>query len=235
MRRINLAIALLIAAAALGPAAHAQQRRGKRKPAPPPRATRLPNNAAAAESGRLENSVYTNDYFGLRLRVPEGWNVSDRAGVEQINERGVEAFSGGSQSRKEMLDRAAQKLISLITVGKLIPGEKGDTPAMLMIVAEPIPAWFVKTGRDYNGLVKRMMLSSGVKYEMEDAGAQTVGGLEFAVMNGSSEQPAGMVRQKFYSIVRRGHGLAIIWTYLTDQGEQEIAEVVKTIEFRSAP
>lgn len=227
------AAALLLLLSTLLPAAASAQspRRKAGRAAPPRRAAGKVVSVVTPHTGRIENSVYTNDFFNLRLTIPEGWRVADAAGVAEIDQKGVEAMSAGSPARKEQIARAAEKVVNLITVGKIVPSERGNAPAMLIVVAEPIPSWLVTSGREYNAMVKQMMTGSGVNYELEDAGTETVGGVEFAVMRATSEQPAGTVRQKFYSAVRKGHGLALIWTYMNEQGEQAIAEVVKTIKF----
>jgi hypothetical protein len=187
----------------------------------------------SARAGRLEGSVYTNDYFGFQMTIPEGWRVADAEGVAQIGEAGAEAISGGSPEKRAQASAAYQRVVKLLTVGELVQDEKGATTAMLMIGAEPIASWLIASGRDYNNVLKQQLLSSPLKYEVEETmGTETIGGVEFAVMSARSESSAGvLVKQKFYAIVRKGHALFFVSTYVSDKAVKDIAEVLKAVKF----
>ncbi|HEX8160946.1 MAG TPA: hypothetical protein VF538_03545 [Pyrinomonadaceae bacterium] len=233
-KRLAFAFAASLAAAALlcppTPAQSGQKRNAD--PAPPPPKPLAYGDPVTAKAGRLEGSTYTNDYFGLRLTVPEGWRVADAQGVEQIKERGAEALSGGSPEKLAQASAEAKRIVNLITIGELARDERGASTAMLLIAAEPVASWLITSGRDYNEVVKRQLLGSSAKYVIDESGgSESVGGVEFAVLTSHCESADGTVRQKFYSAVRKGHALFMVSTYLSDKGARDIAEVLKTVKF----
>lgn len=187
----------------------------------------------ATKTGKLVGSVYTNDFFRFQLTVPDGWHVADAEGVAQIGERGAEAMSGGSPEKKAQASAAYQRTLKLITIGKLVQDEKGDSTALLIVGAEQVPSWLITSGRDYNNVVKRQMLNTPMKYEIDETmGTESVGGVEFTVMNVRSETSTGvLVKQRFYSAIRHGHALFFVTTYVSDKGDKDLAEVLKTVKF----
>jgi hypothetical protein len=231
-KRLTFAFAASLAAAALLCPPSSAQSGPKRNtdPAPPKVAYGDP---LTPKAGRLEGSTYTNDYFGLRLTVPEGWRVADQQGFAQIEERGAEDLAGGSPEKQAQANATTKRVVNLITIGELVQDEKGASTAMLIIAAEPVAAWLITSGRDYNEVVRRQLLSTHMNYVIDDpAGSESIGGVEFAVLTSRRETAGGVVRQKFYSTVRKGHALFIVSTYLNDKGARDIGEVLKTIKFR---
>ena len=53
--------------------AHAAGQAGVQQPPPP-------SPQPAINAGTITDSAYVNEYFGLRLMIPEGWNVYDAQG-----------------------------------------------------------------------------------------------------------------------------------------------------------
>lgn len=234
MRKIVVTLPLGLAVAALCfclPVA-AQNGAGARTQAtPPPEKSRT--DRIVPDKGQVVGSTYTNEYFGLQLTIPEGWRIADDAVKRQMDEEGAALVAGDSAERRAQLKEAASKNINLLTIGKVLPAKGGSESAMLIMAAEAVPAWLLKTPHEYIGQVRRLLESSAMRMNVE-AGtrSETIGGVEFAVIDVSSEQPGGLIKQKYYAMLKKGYALVIISTFASDQSSQAIAEVLKSVKFK---
>ncbi|MDQ1591808.1 MAG: hypothetical protein QOG71_2435 [Pyrinomonadaceae bacterium] len=233
---ITRALGLAVAAAALCfcPSIAAQQQsRGPIGPAQPSVKQRGVDKVVP-DAGRVVGSTYTNDYFGLQLTVPAGWRVADADAARKLDEQGADLVAGDSDERRARLREAASKNINLITMGKVLPTAGGaNESAVLIVGAEAVPAWLIKTPQEYIGQARRILESSAMKVSVaEGTRKETLGGVEFAVLDVSSEQPGGLVRQHYYATLKKGYAVFIISTYASEQSAQAIEEVLKSVKFK---
>src|SRR5437588_8761656 len=115
------------------------------QPQPPP----TPGHEPAVSAGTITDSAYVNEYFGLRLTIPEGWNVYDAQGRQMVLERGRKMITSSDKSVQAGLDAASARTVNLLTVTKLPQGQSGMTNAVFACGAEPLAGSSVKTGEDY--------------------------------------------------------------------------------------
>jgi hypothetical protein len=210
----------------------AQTRRPPAKQTPPP-PKEYTAESLGADQGQVVGSIYTNDYFGVHLTIPEGWRVADEAGTRQINETGAKLMAGDSAEKRARLEEAAKKTLSLLTIGKPISTAAGVESAILILAAEPIPACLIKTPQEYLGHAKRLLPSSAMKMKVgEEIRTETIGGVEFAYFELESEQPGGVVKQKYYATLKKGYALLVISTYSSDKSLQAIEEVLKSVKIK---
>jgi hypothetical protein len=99
--------------------------------------------------------------------------------------------------------------------------------------AEPVPAWLIKTPQEYIGQARRLLESSAMRVNVEEGTrSETIGGVEFAVLDVSSEQPSGLIKQHYYATLKKGYALFFISTFASDQSADAIEEVLKSVKFK---
>lgn len=235
---ISISCLIVAVLALLASPAHGQRKRSPKRPATP--ASRQPPTPqkefiteALPEFSSVEDGVYTNEYFGLELTVPDGWRVADDESSKQLNRKSAEIMAGDSQDMKKLLRQAEGQTINLFTLGKLPqPGSAGGAVSIVG-AAEPVPAWLVKTGEEYLGQVRRLLERTAVKPEFEGpVTKENIGGVEFATMHLRMNYFGTYVTQKLSATIRKGHAVILTRAYVDEQGAQAVAEVIKTIKFK---
>src|SRR5437660_1050101 len=95
-----------------------------------------PSPQPAAGAGTITDSTYVNGYFGLRLMIPEGWNVYDAQGRQMLIERGRKMLTSSDKSVQAGLDASSTRTVNLLTVTKLPQDQSGMTNAIFACGAE---------------------------------------------------------------------------------------------------
>jgi len=215
------------------PVAAQRGQRARKKTPTPPRREVIAEIVTRPDAGKVVGSTYSNEYFGLQLTIPDGWRIADQAVARQIDQQGADLIAGDSAEKRKFLREAASKNINLLTMGRLISTDDGSETAMLIVGAEAVPAWLFKTPQEYASQARRLLQSSAMQVKVEEGTRnETIGGVEFAVLDVSSEQPGGLVKQHYYATLKQGHALFIISTYLSDRSAQAIEEVLKSVKFK---
>ena len=208
--------------------AHAAGQTGVQQPPPPP-----PSPQPAVNVGTITDSAYVNEYFGLRLMIPEGWNVYDAQGRQMVLERGRKMITSSDKSVQAGLDAAASRTVNLLTVTKLPQDQSGMMNAVFACGAEPLAGSSVKTGEDYLAAVKKLLPYAQVAYQVEeDIGSENINGQDFGVLTLKVEGPVGTVRQKYYAVAKRDYALFCISTYTNEADRQLMTKAMSSISFR---
>ena len=206
--------------------AHAAGQAGVQQPPPT-----SPQPAAGA--GTITDSAYVNEYFGLRLTIPEGWNVYDAQGRQLVLERGQKMLTSSDKSVQAGLDAASARTVNLLTVTKLPQDQSGMTNAVFACGAESLAGSGIKTGEDYLAALKKLLPYAQAAYQLEeDVGSESINGQDFGVLTLKVEGPAGTVRQKYYAVSKRDYALFCISTYTNDADRLLMAKAMSSISFR---
>src|SRR2546423_5433213 len=225
MKRIAFnALAHAVLAALL--CAHAAGQTGYQQPTPP-----SPQSAVSA--GTITDSAYVNEYFGLRLLIPEGWNVYDAQGRQMVLEHGRKMITSSDKSVQAGLDAAASRTVNLLTVTKRPQGQSGMANAVFGCGAEMLAGSGVKTGEEYLAAMKKLLPYAQAAFQVEeDVGSENINGVDFGVLTLKVEGPGGTVRQKYYAVAKRDYALFCISTYTNDADRLLMTKAVSSISFR---
>lgn len=135
-------------------------------PEPPPTAISIP-----VASGTIANSTYNNDYFGLRLMIPEGWTIYDAQGRRMLIEGGRKQFTSNDKTVQAQLDAGTARTVNLLTVSKLAENASGAENAIFICGAEFVPRTSSSTSatsQDYLNQVKRLLTYAKVTFKVEE-------------------------------------------------------------------
>ena len=234
-------LCVFLAFAAILPPVQAQQKKRRTSPARgviqrqqlPPKeyiATVLPI------SGSITGGVYTNEYLGLRLRIPDGWSVVDADTSQQLNQKGGELMAGDSKELKSLMEESQTRIIQLFTLIKQLPPESpggAPTGAMVIAVATPVPAELFKSGEAYIEVAKYLLERTAVKPEFDGpVTKEMLGGIEFATQHLHINHLGAVIKQKLSATILKGHAVVLTRVYLNDLGEQSHDEVIRAMKFK---
>jgi len=74
--------------------------------------------APSLDAGSVKDSTYTNSYFGMQLRIPEGWQVQDNEATRALLERGKALAAGDDKNLNSMYSASELRSLTLLTVFK---------------------------------------------------------------------------------------------------------------------
>ncbi len=184
--------------------------------------------------GKLEGGVYTNEFFNMRLNLPPQWVVGGAAEEKRLRDGGAKAIKTDNPIKDWAIKNSEQRTTQLFLVSK---GAWGTTPlnSSVICMAERIPALStISRGSEYLKSMKDMLQYSTVSMRVAqdiypvEVGGKLFYGLRLAVKAGPVEIP-----QIYYAYVSHGYALVFITTPFTDQDQEAIESMIKSITFKS--
>lgn len=188
--------------------------------------------AEVVASGTLTGSTYENRYFGLTLTVPAGWHAQDSSVKQQIIERGKELVTSDDPAKRAELKRAADNTLNLLTVSEYPVGGSEPFNPMILCGAERIASSVVKDTDYMIGLKQTLRYSRMTISLARDAYSQTLGGVEFSVIDLAIDYQGVTVNQRYYAHIRKGYALFFIVVYQTNEQLKTGTEILRSVVLR---
>lgn len=184
--------------------------------------------------GKVQNGVYTNNYFGFEIPVPANWVVQNKEQVHQLQKTGEELVSGNDKELGAKIKAADIRTAILLTVFK----NKTDTVtnrfnSSFIILSENLGGMPIKKGSDYLAHAKEIMQQSNMSYQFApNYASEKVGNREFDRMDVSLGGQTGNVQQSYYSVIDGGFALSVIISYGDDEQKDELKNIINKIKFK---
>lgn len=206
------------------------------KTSPPPQS---PKPIAAAgnakiiqpDLGTIENSVYTNDYFKLRIPVPAGWNVHDAESKKRIMQTGNEELSASKPEMAQGLNKSLQRTLNLLAFDNLSVASADGGAAALLVGAELIPTGQTLSLTQYMETTKRLVMSVSGYEVVEDIHLETIGGVQCGAMTLKRAMPGVTLKQKYIGIIRKGYAVFLVTAYTNEDAGRTLDDVFKRSKF----
>jgi hypothetical protein len=181
-----------------------------------------------AASGVITGSVYQNDYFGLRLTIPAGWNIGGDAVKKKITEGGKTSIVPKNEQDKTQIEAAVDRTINLLTISKVPLGTPGQLNALFMTLAEPVP--LSATGPIYIERLKSVLQQSTVPITfVNDQQVETINGVQFNTLTITIRAGENVVRQKYYVVIKKGYALGLITSIISDSDTEAMNGILKSV------
>ena len=179
--------------------------------------------------GTIQNSVYTNDFFSLRIPLPTGWNVHDEASKRRIMQTGNEELSAAKPETAQSLNKSLQRTLNLLAFDNLNVRASGDGGAAALLVgAEPIPASQTMTVLQYMETTKRLVMGVPGYEVVEDIHMETIGGAECGAMTLKRAMPGGVtMKQKYVGMIRKGYAIFLVTAYTSENAGRTLDDILK--------
>ena len=190
--------------------------------------------APSLDAGSVKDSTYTNSYFGMQLRIPEGWQVQDNEATRALLERGKALAAGDDKNLNSMYSASELRSLTLLTVFKHPLGSPVEFNPSFMCMVERIEGLpGLKNGSDYLFHVRKGLSLSKIQHSFEkEIYNQTVGGIVFGVLDTTLTIGTNTIHQKYFSTLLKGYALSFIISFSSDQELQSHNKTIESIRFR---
>ena len=184
--------------------------------------------------GKIDNGVYTNNYFDFEIPVPRDWAVQNKEQVEQLQKTGEELVSEGNKELGAKIKAADVRTAILLTVFK----NKTDSVtekfnSSFIILSENLGGMPIKKGSEYLSHSKEIMQQSNMSYQFAPSYAtEKIGNRDFDRMDVSLGGQTPNVHQSYYSLIDRDFALSVIISYEDEEQKAELKKIINTIKFR---
>jgi hypothetical protein len=185
--------------------------------------------------GTLEYGVYTNEYFGMRVEVPDGWHALDDESRKELMQKGKKMIAGGDKNLEAAIDASELDSVNLFTVYEHPPGTPVSYNPSLACVAEKVghlPG--IKRGSDYLFHMNQVLERSRMNIEItDDIYSEDIGGVSFDVQEMELNVSGFRIRQKYYAAIIKDYALGIVMSSTTDEEQEALEEILATMELKN--
>ncbi|WJM06977.1 hypothetical protein [Paenibacillus sp. PK1-4R] len=191
------------------------------------------DNSQDVELGTTEKGSYTNDYFGVSLKLPKAWVFQDAEGMNELTSASTEAIAGDDETKKKQIELSQTKTLNLLMASKY-PLDGGQVGPSAIAIAEKVSLLQgIRTGKDYLEATKKVMVDSQFPYDYKEITTETIGGKEMDLMQITMDPGDGStVTQDYYSTIIEGYAFNFIFTYMDDKTKAEIDTIKKSVQFK---
>lgn len=177
-----------------------------------------------------EGSVFTSEWAGIRIPLPEGWQIATNEQIRQLTSLSTELVSGVTGVKVKDMEKADVIYPMYITEYPL--GYDGLNTNMLLCFQKlkAIENVTIKDAKEFLLAVKKQLDNTNLGYNIEVGQTKNIAGKEFILMTSTINLVPGYeMIQKYYSCIHDGYIISIIATASIDQ-EEKIDSLVDRIE-----
>jgi hypothetical protein len=197
-----------------------------------PRIAEKGNEVGSIDLGRIENSVYINDYFSFRVSLPESWHVVERETNDAALQVSKEVTKGSDKQANVEFDQSLAKTFLLFSITKFPLRTPNVTQAMLQCGVERLSDKRV-TARSYVEKNRDFQLGSPLQYKLlRDVYPETIAGLSFFVMDMQQSVAGVTVKQKYYATLRKGYALFFVTNYFDEADGTAMEKIIQGTKFQ---
>jgi hypothetical protein len=186
----------------------------------------------AITTGMYDGQVYTNDFFGLSFRIPEGYTPLSKQQIMRVFKVAAEMVGNGDEM-EQGLDE--QKMFFLTMVVKDPDFATVDNPNFNVICEN-----FELSGLQYDSLLEYAMAAHEYSLESNpyivengDITLTTINGVEFAVSDQTVCNQGITMYQRNCSTLKNGYAIVFTLTWFTDEELAELEKFTDTIKLVS--
>jgi len=184
--------------------------------------------------GEIKDNVYTNEYFGLEAKLPEGWVNLDRETIDEITKVGNELVSNGDEKKKEQLEKLSeQKALTYLMQYKYEMGHVGVNPG-LSIGSEKLSfLQGINSSEKYLGILQEQLkVIEAIPYNVSDEIViKTINDVEWSLLEASADFGNGIVLyQETYCVLREGYAIYVTVYYTDEEGKEEAAQFIEDLK-----
>jgi hypothetical protein len=181
----------------------------------------------AAGSGVITDSVYRNDYFGLRITIPQGWTIQGDDVTRKVKETAKELIVPKDDQNKQDLEAAVERTLNLLTISKFPLAAPGQLNVLVMAVAEAVP--LSTTGPAYMKDLKAALQQTTVPVTVVDGEVETINGVRFYTLMATLTPGERVIRQKYYVTMKKGYALGLITSIISESDTEVVNNILKSV------
>ena len=174
---------------------------------------------------------YRNDFFGLGVAIPSGWELK-KGTEEEANERAVDFLAGDERNLRSAFKSAiahTQTIFRAYRYSLGTPGKSNPNVTVLIENVTRLPG--IKSADDYlRAMEDTLRLTNKAFNFLGGPRPVSVGGVQFAMRE--AELPIGTitVHQRYYAKFRDGYVLLMGVATMAEEDEAEVQKVTASIK-----
>lgn len=184
--------------------------------------------------GTIENSTYTNNYFGLSVKFPPEWSVQDQKAQKNLMDMGSKMISQGDKNLNAAIKASMSETVSLFFVSQHLLGTPVSSNPNIVCIAERVretPG--IKSGKDYLFHIRKTLESGQMKFAFpKEVTTEKLGGRDFYVLYGEMPMGGTTVRQKWYATIMKGYALTFTISFTNEEEQSALDNVLSTVTFK---
>ena len=146
---------------------------------------------------------------------------------------GTEAAFGNDKNLKALVKASEMQTVNLFAAFEQPLGSPIPFNPSVMAIAEQVrqlPG--IQRGKDYHFQVRKTLESGQlqVKFPKEDY-TERLGNVEFDVMEQEMAARGLTIRQKMYTIIKKGYAFSFILSFTNDEQEAHMRKALQTVAF----
>lgn len=176
------------------------------------------NKTVEFSMGSWSDNVYSNDFLGLKFKLPNGWKYSSDEEIAEMMNLGTELLNDEQKAAAE---------ISKLNNAYYMVANDPNTGDNISIISEK-PAMEVTTEFYINQLKTQLQNVNTIKYEIGETSKEAVAGKECDTLTVDASMSGVKMTQRYYIYKVDKYVVCIIST--STSGEQKINEIMKSFE-----
>lgn len=182
--------------------------------------------------GEYNQGVYTNNYYGFKLNIPESYIFQDDETKQYVENLGAELIAEDENYKKTLEELSEMQTYHIVMSTKYELGTPGVENLILQVMGENLKyAPGIKNGSDYLWFIKEQLGSGGIEISNEsDFGAEMINGIEFYTYSYTITIQSIGIEQKWFCKKVDNHALSFAITYATEDGYNELNGILNTLE-----
>ena len=185
------------------------------------------------DEGDIDGNLYTNRFYGLAYKFPEGWTPHGDKTKKHIMEVGKGAVAGDNDLEKSVYQAAEKRTQMLLTVFKYPLGTPADDNDGVTLMSEDVSfAPGIKTGKDYLQIMAKGLTASKVPIELQGGPTElTVAGQTFYRQDAVLTVRSRQVYEAFVTTIVKEHALAFIFIAMSEESRAGLVKTLDTAHF----
>lgn len=176
------------------------------------------NKTVEFSMGSWSDNVYSNDFLGLKFKLPKGWKYSSDEEIAEMMNLGAELLNDEQKAAAE---------ISKLNNAYYMVANDPNTGDNISIISEK-PAMEVTTEFYINQLKTQLQNVNTINYEIGETSKETVAGKECDTLTVDASMSGVKMTQRYYIYKVDKYVICIIST--STSGEQKINDIMKNFE-----
>lgn len=168
--------------------------------------------------GSWNDNVYSNDFLGLKFKLPNGWKYSSDEEIAEMMNLGAELLNDEQKAAAE---------VSKLNSAYYMVANDPNTGDNISVISEK-PSMEVTTEFYINQLKTQLQNVDSISYKIEETSKETVAGKECDALTVSARMSGIEMTQKYYIYKVDKYVICIIST--STSGDQKINEIMKNFE-----
>lgn len=180
--------------------------------------------------GKIENQIYSNQLFDLKIQIPESWHVIDQAALAKATEQGMDLVEEDIEGSKNEAERIANS--QLLNISKFPINSDVGNNSTLMITADNIaPFPEIQNGKDYLEHTKETFEAMGMEIEIvDDVSKKIISNRTFHQLEIQINFGDGSISQQYISAVVKDYILNIVLTYGNEKDKVELEKILESYQ-----